>query len=118
MASQIEIRLLGKLEISINDERIPEIRVKKGRLLLGQLVLRGGLPISRSQVAASFWPDSYDDVARYNLRQLLGLLRKGLGELGPRLAPPGLQDLTFDISDCWIDITEFRRKIADDPQGP
>jgi len=114
---RIEIRVLGGLEISVNGEPVELPRAKKGRLLLAYLILRCGRPAERAHIAALLWPESYDEVARFNLRQLLRGVRKDLGELGARMVASDATELAFHASDCWIDLVEFRKSLGVNPHG-
>src|SRR4051812_37923331 len=68
--------------------------------LLAYLVLRAGVPQSRSHLAGVFWPDSTEAQARTNLRRELHALRAILTDAGL----PGDGPLVVDQATlCWRD---------------
>jgi|GEM_PF-3650687 len=111
----VKICLLGPLELTVEGNLCPPVRAKKGRLLLGYLIVRNGQFVPRNQIAAMLWPDSYEEVARFNLRQLLSSVRKDLAGLGFRLKSQGTEEVAFDLADCWVDLFEFKRKVELNP---
>ena len=74
----LRIQLFGSFQIT--DDEKPLSRVQSDRLqaLLAYLVLHRDRPLSRQQLAVTFWPDTTDAQARTNLRTLITRLREAL----------------------------------------
>lgn len=73
--ARLDIRLLGGFNISHHGEELKALRAERLTLLFTYLLLHSDLPVSRKQLAFLFWPDSSEEQARTNLRNLLHLLR-------------------------------------------
>ena len=114
--SGVVIRLLGPISLQFEGKTLVAPKVKKAQLLLGYLIVRNGLPAPRSELAAMLWPDSHDEVARFNLRQLLAGLRKDLGPLAAHLDTEAPLGLTFHIPDAWIDLRVFEENLKSNPR--
>src|SRR5690349_11763500 len=77
--AQLALSFLGPLRISLDGQPLG-LRSARIRALLAYLVLEAGRAHTRDALAALFWPDEPDHVARQNLRQALYQLRRLLGE--------------------------------------
>lgn len=77
MASSLQIQLLGTCQLRDHGQLLP---LPQARLqaLLSYLVLHRHTPLSRQQVAFSFWPDTTETQAQGNLRKALYDLRRQL----------------------------------------
>jgi predicted ATPase/DNA-binding SARP family transcriptional activator len=107
----LDIRLLGKFEIQLDDQPV-EISSRPARLLLAYLVLTRGVQHPREKLAGVLWPDSSEANARKNLRQALWHLRKAIGE-AHLLAEAS--SLAFDLeSDHWLDISQLEDRADQD----
>ncbi|MBM7787164.1 ATP-binding protein [Tenggerimyces flavus] len=71
------VRLLGRFELSLNDD-VVQLDSARAEALLAYLLLHRGSTISRQRLAAAFWPDSTEAQARTNLRHVLHTLRARL----------------------------------------
>jgi predicted ATPase/DNA-binding SARP family transcriptional activator len=100
----LEIRLLGKFEIQLDDQPV-EISSRPARLLLAYLVLTKGVQHPREKLAGVMWPDSSEANARKNLRQALWHLRKAIGD-SHLLADASSLGFNLD-SDHWLDISQL-----------
>ncbi len=74
----LEIQILGSYSVSYNGQTVPELEHARLQELLTFLLLKRGKPVSRQQAAFLFWPNSKEDQARTNLRNLLHRLRRVL----------------------------------------
>ncbi|MFW6135415.1 MAG: ATP-binding protein [Chloroflexota bacterium] len=76
----LEITLLGGFQLTHGDQTVATVDTPRLQSLLAYLVLNRGISQSRHRVAFLFWPDSPEDQALTNLRNLLYRLRHGLPE--------------------------------------
>jgi len=93
----LRVRLLGQLAVERDGEPVP-VSGPPARLL-AFLALTAG-PHERGAVAARFWPDSPEPVARANLRTTLWSLRKVTGDGAIRATRTGL---ALSREHCWVD---------------
>jgi DNA-binding SARP family transcriptional activator len=70
-------------------------------------------PVPRAELASRFWPDVLDQSARASLRTALWTLRRRLGE---SLVVEGERVALRDEDGLWIDVREFERLAANDPE--
>ncbi|MBV9467258.1 MAG: AAA family ATPase, partial [Solirubrobacterales bacterium] len=70
-------------------------------------------PVSRAELAVTFWPDVLDQSARASLRSALWALRRHLGE---RLRVQAERVGLLEEGGLWIDAREFDRLAADSPE--
>jgi DNA-binding SARP family transcriptional activator len=83
--------------------------------LLGYLVLHAGAAIGRTALAAMFWPDEPEKIARTNLRRHLHQIARALP---PSPGAPWIESGSNAVSwperdDVWIDVREFERDARD-----
>ena len=78
--SHVTLRLLGAFAIEANVSRpIPiSVRSRKARALLAYLAMKPDYRARREELAALFWGDNPDALARHSLRQCLISLRQDL----------------------------------------
>ncbi|NSW53808.1 MAG: tetratricopeptide repeat protein [Anaerolineae bacterium] len=76
---QLNIRLLGTFQVTINQEIIHTFATEKARALLAYLAVEQQHAHSRESLASLLWPEQEEDRARQNLRQALLHLRQALG---------------------------------------
>lgn len=74
----LRIQLLGQFRVFAAEQPVAGFEQKRLQALLAYLLLAGPAPIPREQVAFAFWPDSTDEQALTNLRNLLHRLREVL----------------------------------------
>jgi DNA-binding SARP family transcriptional activator/predicted ATPase len=72
----MEVYLLGQFQVKVDGEAITSLNHPRLQELLAYLLLQRGKGISRQHVAFLFWPDSSEEQARTNLRNLLHRLRR------------------------------------------
>jgi DNA-binding SARP family transcriptional activator/predicted ATPase len=111
-SSTLRLRLLGNFSLSSSDDAPIDISSTRLQSLLAYLALHRGTGQTRQQLSFLFWPDSPEDQARNNLRQLVHQLRRAWGgcdrwlSLGPsRLA--WRPDLSVDV-----DVEAFEGAVA------
>jgi DNA-binding SARP family transcriptional activator/predicted ATPase len=75
-AIQIQIFLLGQFQVKVDGEAITSLNHPRLQELLAYLLLQRGKPTFRQQIAFLFWPNSSEEQARTNLRNLLHRLRR------------------------------------------
>ncbi|MEM7799885.1 MAG: BTAD domain-containing putative transcriptional regulator [Chloroflexota bacterium] len=79
--SQLNLSFFGSFQATLNQIPITNFRSTKVQGLLIYLVLASDQGHARDELAALFWPDEPDSVARKNLRQALYRLRQLLGDI-------------------------------------
>jgi predicted ATPase/DNA-binding SARP family transcriptional activator len=76
--TQLTISCLGTFEVKLDGTSVTHFRSANVQGLLIHLALEAERPFPRETLAALFWPEANDNVARQNLRQSLYQLRKVL----------------------------------------
>lgn len=71
----IQVRLLGDFQLRYQDRQLCAVHQPRVQSLLAYLLLNRHTPQSRQQLAFLFWPDTSEEQARTNLRNLLFQLR-------------------------------------------
>ena len=104
------LRVLGDLQVSIDDVPIQSFESDKVRALLAYLAVEADRAHTRGALIGLLWPDSTEETARHNLRQALFNLRLVLGDHMAK--PPYLLISRHSIqfnrdSNCWLDIAQF-----------
>ena len=118
---RLSLSLLGAFQAALEGEPVTGFRSTKVRALLAYLATESDRPHRRETLAALFWPEQPERVARSNLRYALSNLRKAIGDR--HTDPPRLlvtrETVQFDCaSDCWLDVQAFRTMIEADPADP
>lgn len=90
----LDIRLLGKLEVFVEGDPVPEKawQTRKVKSLFKYLVLNRSRRVSREELMDLFWPDSDPAAASASLRVSLSRLRRALSH--PRY--PGVSPIASD----------------------
>ncbi len=78
MTPGLHIHLLGEFGLTFDGARVTAVNSPRLRALLAYLILHRGAPQSRQHLAFLLWPDSTEEQARTNLRNLVHLLRHAL----------------------------------------
>ena len=76
----VTVRLLGRVSVSRDGVGLDGLSAGPVLRLLTSVVLRPGVPISRTELAFRLWPDSTEAQARTNLRKALHQLRQELSD--------------------------------------
>ena len=108
----LDVQLLGSFRLISGGRPVETLAQARLQHLLAYLLLHPSRAISRQQLAFAFWPDTSDDRARGNLRNLLHRLRDAL--------PAGARWLEFNRhAVCWqpdaaiaLDVTEFEAALT------
>jgi len=80
----LNLSFLGSFQVTLDGERLTGFRSARVEGLLVYLALENQRAHSRDYLAAMFWPDEPDSVAKKNLRQSLYQLRQVLNETTSR----------------------------------
>ena len=118
MDERLHICLLGEFSVSKGDQLVRGLNAERPQSLLAYLLLHRHTPVSRQRLAYAFWPDSAEEQARTNLRNLLHTLRRSLPDADSLLQmdthtvqwSPGA-DYTLDVADfqaAWQASTHAR----------
>jgi predicted ATPase/DNA-binding SARP family transcriptional activator len=109
MNSRLTVYTLGQVTILLDGRPVTELSSRTAEALLIYLIYQKR-PVSRQVLADFFWDDRAPERGAANLRTLLTMLRKPLGEflLITR------QTVAFDHdADCWLDAAVLEQKLAD-----
>jgi DNA-binding SARP family transcriptional activator/tetratricopeptide (TPR) repeat protein len=109
----LRVRLLGGLDLRADDRCLGPISSARVRSLVGRLVLQAGAPQTRQQLSFLLWPDSTEEQARTNLRNVLHVLRHGVPELGDHLEITPSTLRWAPKGGCWVDVEEVDRALAE-----
>ena len=93
-ADTLRVHLLGSFRLLHRDEVVTGFDQARLQELLAYLLLHRNVPVPRQQLAFLFWPDSVEEQARTNLRNLWHRLRRALPDADHLL-------LTDDLSVQW-----------------
>ena len=108
----LHIKLLGTFLIT--SDRIPMTSIDMPRLqsLLAYLVQHQGVPQSRTWLASLLWPDSTEEQAHTNLRNLLYKLRQALPE-SDRYLSVDRHTILWQSDGSWtLDVLDFEQAVA------
>ncbi len=109
---QFEIDLFGPVSIRVQGTNLPLLPSRKGVYLLALLALRHDRNVERDYLAGLLWPDSEQEKALYNLRQMLSRLRQALGVEAWRLDAPTRHTLHLDVHGAVVDVVAFDAALA------
>lgn len=106
-SESLRIHLLGSFRLLHGDR--PVAGFDQGRLqeLLAYLLLHRNSPVSRQHLAFLFWPDSTEEQARTNLRNLWHRLRRVLLDAHRFLTADELTVQWRGDAPCWLDVALF-----------
>jgi DNA-binding SARP family transcriptional activator/tetratricopeptide (TPR) repeat protein len=114
----LSLTFLGLFQSLLEGKPLSAFRSTKVQGLLVYLALTIRRQQSREVLAALFWPDEPEAVARKNLRQSLYQLRQVLGETAPQEEPYLLvtrSTIQFNAaSDYSLDVAEFLDALEND----
>jgi DNA-binding SARP family transcriptional activator len=108
----LRARLLGALEVELDGTAINASPSQRPWALLAYLAL-ASRPVSRAELASTFWPDVLDQSARASLRSALWALRR---QLDDALVVDGERVGLRDADGVWVDVREFERLAASSPE--
>lgn len=78
----LNIQLFGDFHLVYENETVTGIKTIRLQSLLAYLILHRNAPQPRQRLAFLFWPDTREEQARNNLRNLLHFLRRSLPDSG------------------------------------
>jgi len=78
--TQLSIRVIGPLQVSVDDRQIKALESVKVGALLAYLAVEADRPHRREALVGLFWPEYPEESARHNLRQALFNLRSILDD--------------------------------------
>ena len=108
----LRIKLLGTYVIAYDHIPLTSIEVPRLQSLLAYLVLHRGVPQSRTNLASLLWPDSTEEQAHTNLRNLLYKLRQALPDSEQYLVV-NRHMLMWQNDDSWtMDELEFEQAVS------
>lgn len=114
MAADLQIRLLGGLEIRLHDAPLTAFISTKAPALLAYLGVVGR-PVQRDLLATLFWGELGDADAKNNLRQALTSLRR---PLEPYLDINRATVALRDGPNVWLDVAAFTRSLRSASHAP
>jgi DNA-binding SARP family transcriptional activator/predicted ATPase len=118
----LALSFFGAFQATLGDKLLTKFRSAKVQGLLVYLALTFQRPHGRDVLAALFWPDEPESVARQNLRQSLYRLRKVLVDTGSRKEPFLLvtrSTVQFNAaSDHALDVASFLSHLDNDQLEP
>ena len=103
----LRIQLLGQFSVTYETEAVAGVNHARLQELLAYLLLHRNAPVSRQQLAFIFWPDSTEEQARTNLRNLWHRLRRTLPDADRFLAADELTMQWRGDASCWLDVAAF-----------
>ncbi len=103
----VYLQLLGDYRLFVNGQEWVVWRSRNMRWLLGLLALHRGVPVDRSWLAGTLWPESTEQQALANLRLNLSHLRYALGDHRTVLGQTGNRYLSLDVTACRCDVVQF-----------
>ncbi|MCW5858913.1 MAG: AAA family ATPase [Caldilineales bacterium] len=111
MSPPLQIHLLGSFRLLHRGEAVKGFDQARLQELLAYLLLRRDCPLPRQQLAFLFWPDSIEEQARTNFRNLWHRLRRALPEADRFLRTDDLTVQWHAGDACWLDVAEFERHV-------
>jgi DNA-binding SARP family transcriptional activator len=108
----LTICLLGSFQVANGQEPVTGLERARLQELLAYLLLHQGQPIPRQQLAFLFWPDSTEEQARTNLRNLWYLLRRALPAADRCLVAKEMAVQWRADAPCRLDVAEFENGLA------
>lgn len=108
MTPRLTVHTLGQLTILLDGQPVTDLSSRTAEAMLIYL-MRQKRPLSRQVLADFFWDDRSPERAAANLRTLLVMLRKSLGDF----LIITRQTVAFDHSaDAWLDVTHLEEELT------
>lgn len=121
MRPQLEIRLLGPVELCYHPHQTQQFPTHSARLIFSFLVLNRTRRIMRQVVANTIWSDGSDSDARRKLRSELHRVRKTLRAVAPNAANLLHADhkcVGFAVAGpYWLDVDVFEKCVRGAESG-
>src|ERR1700686_3841388 len=109
----MQIRLLGPIEIDMDDGRLVVLSAAKERSLVAALALAGGATVSTDALISALWGEDPPNAARKTLQTYVWSLRRALGAQRVITEPVGYR-LWVDRDE--VDVHRFRALVRDGDQ--
>lgn len=109
MHQELQIKLLGNVEISLNAVQLTGFNSSKSQALLCYLAVTGRTH-ARSTLVGMFWPELPETNAQRNLRKTLSNLRK---LIAPYLSIDRESVALNQAMPSFVDIVQFERTVTD-----
>jgi DNA-binding SARP family transcriptional activator len=108
----LRIRLLGELELRLEEAPLPPLESARAESLLAYLLLHRDAAQPRQRLAFLLWPDSTEPQARTNLRHVLHKLRRALPD-ADRFVDVGSRTLRWRTdAPVELDVATFEEALA------
>src|SRR5512143_1933222 len=109
LSNRLEVKLLGKFEVS-HDGKPIAIPSRPAQSLFAYLILSAGTSHRREKLAGLLWPDSLEETARDNLRHALWQIRKALPSAKIEYLLADDLSIAFNASaEYWLDATQLEK---------
>ena len=105
----LKVRLFGGFEVCHSGGPSIAFPTRKARALFALLARYPGQRQAREALAAMFWPDSAETVARSNLRQALKLVRRAVASQGGALVTSDRDAVVLEPERVDVDVDSFER---------
>jgi DNA-binding SARP family transcriptional activator len=106
-ADTLRVHLLGSFRLLHCDAAVTGFDQARLQELLAYLLLHRNVPVPRQQLAFLFWPDSAEEQARTNFRNLWHRLRRALPDADRLLITDELAVQWRGDDICWSDVAAF-----------
>jgi DNA-binding SARP family transcriptional activator len=110
-AAGLHVHLLGTFRLLDGEAPVKGFDQARLQELLAYLLLHRERPVPRQQLAFLFWPDSTEEQARTNLRNLWHRLRRALPGADRFLTTDELTVQWRDACACWLDVAAFEAGV-------
>lgn len=124
--SQIELKFLGPLTVTIDDEPVTKFRTDKVRALLAILAFDPTITHSRQKLVTLLWPEAAPEQAKANLRVTLSRLRQALQQVSTNQVSTNIDKQLLTVTrqtiqfnhqppdhTVTVDLIEFQRLLAE-----
>src|SRR5687767_12488375 len=108
----LHISLLGEFKLVEGDKPFTTINTPRLRALLGYLLFHRDAPQPRQHIAFLFWPDSSEEQAQANLRNLLLSLRRAFADAERHISIERRTLQWRDSGQYTLDVVEFEQALA------
>ncbi|MFN8442863.1 MAG: BTAD domain-containing putative transcriptional regulator [Caldilineaceae bacterium] len=112
MTSLLQIQLLGDFRLEVGGTLITALNADRPQSLLAYLLLHRQAPQPRPHIAFLMWPDSSEEQALNNLRNLLHKLRRVLPKADDFLAVDNLTVQWRPDAPFRLDVADFEAALA------
>ncbi|HET9493034.1 MAG TPA: BTAD domain-containing putative transcriptional regulator [Chloroflexia bacterium] len=113
MQPEIQVRLLSEFSVVLGDGPVTTLNTPRLQALLAYLLLHRDAPQSRQHIAFLFWPDSSEEQALSNLRNLIMALRRALPDLERYISIDRRSLQWRNDNPLSLDVMEFERSLAE-----